>query len=470
VRAQSAQRWSPGAFPLQSMESGGRYVLLVAFSYPPVERVGALRPAGLAKYLPSFGWIPVVLTAGRPEARRTERNVFETPYRDVLACWKAKLGLDPSRGVHQQFGLPVAAKPDSRFAHTRILRAVKGILTYPDPSKGWIPFAREALAEIARRYRIEAIISTAPPFTAHMIASEAKPLLNCPWVADYRDLWNTHTLTMGERTGLAAAIMRRTEWRTIRHADALVTVSEPWAERLRRRYGSHRVAAIANGFDAEEFPPPPNPLTKEFTITHTGQFYEGRRDPTELLRAVRELIDEGSLAESDLRLRFYGPVEPFLINLLSELRLEQVSEVHASIPRNKCLEVQRESQILLLLTWWNPEESGVLTGKVYEYLGSRRPILAVGGGRGAITELLEHTQAGVQTLSKEKTKEVLREWYGLYRHLGQVPYHGDSGAIMQHTHREMARKYAALLNAIARASDSPRLVETGGAPPMGRMA
>ena len=429
-----------------------RRVLVIAFSYPPSPRVGALRPGGLAKYLPQFGWSPIVLTSSLDGVSRDQPDVVGTKYRNLLAEWKARFRLDATRGIHQQLGLALASEPKGKLLHTRVLRALKTAVTYPDETKGWISFAVNAIAEIAAKHRIDAIISTAPPFTTHMVGAQAKRILNCAWVADYRDLWNTNTLTMGEATGLMAWARRITERNVLRQVDALVTVSEPWAERLQARYPQQKVACIENGFDEEDFPFTRYDLTPQFTITHTGQLYQGRRDPTVLMETLRELLDEEAIPESDLRLRFYGPVEPFLPALVSRFGLEKVVEIHGSVPRSDALRLQRESQLLLLLTWWNPAESGILTGKVYEYLGSRRPILAVGGGRGRITALLEHTKAGVQACSKEDLKKVLIDAYSRYRLHGYIAFTGDEAVIQTRTHREMARKYAQLLESLASSS------------------
>src|SRR5436190_23249568 len=129
-----------------------RNVLLVTYSYPPVERTGARRPAAIAKYLPRFGWRPLILTPkvkGRPRVSENiaSEYVMETDERDVLADWKARLNLDGQRGLHEQFGLPLSAQPGSDKAHTLIITVLKNLLTYPDLTKGWIPFALSAVDE-----------------------------------------------------------------------------------------------------------------------------------------------------------------------------------------------------------------------------------------------------------------------------------------------------------------------------------
>ncbi len=123
------------------------------------------------------------------------------------------------------------------------------------------------------------------------------------------------------------------EKRTLRDADALVTVSQPWADRLQSRYPGKKVFAIANGFDPDDYRSPAPALTREFSITYTGELYQGQRDPTQLFEVLSDLLREGSVLLEDLRVRFYGAVEPWLPILVEKFGLQQVVELHGSTPR-----------------------------------------------------------------------------------------------------------------------------------------
>jgi glycosyltransferase involved in cell wall biosynthesis len=445
--------------PAFRKERPGKCVLLICFHFPPSPYMGAVRPAGLAKYLAEFGWDTVVLTTRVNGDRRrspevVEPDVVETEYRDALSEWKARLHLDGERSFHQQLGLPLPVQHREAMLHSRVIDVAGKLLAYPDRSKGWVRFASAAVAEIARRRRIDAIISSAPPFSVHMIAAQAKRMLGCPWIADYRDLWNIDEQTLAEATGFVATLRRHTERRLLANADALVTVSERWSARLHGRFPASHVTTISNGFDEELFCATATRLTSTFSITHTGQLYEGRRDPAEFLEAVQELIGDGALSRQDVCVRFFGPIEGFLPGLISRLGLEGVVEIHSPVSREQSLQKQRESQLLLLLPWGNPLETGVLTGKVYEYLASSRPVIAVGGGRGAITELLDATRGGTHAVSKADVKAFLRDAYAQFRAVGQVPYRGRPEVVKKFTHREMAAQFAQLLNATSAAKAS----------------
>ena len=297
----------------------------------------------------------------------------------MLEDWKARFHLDRKRGLHEEFGLPQAKKPGVTPVHTRVLDIAKYVLSYPDSTKGWTSFALAAVQEIRRQnLKIDAIVTTSPPISSHLIGREAKNILGCPWIADLRDLW---TQNLGEHTSNLLQI--GLEKRTLRQADGLVTVSDPWATRLERRYPEKKIWSITNGFDPDDFVSPPPPLTEEFSISYTGELYAGQRDPTLLFEVLSDLIQDGTIPASELRVRFYGRIEPWLPALVEKYGLKEVVAINGPTPRLEAVAHQRESQVLLLLPWSNPKETGHHSAKLFEYLAAARPILAIGGARGS---------------------------------------------------------------------------------------
>jgi glycosyltransferase involved in cell wall biosynthesis len=421
-------------------------VLLIAYAYPPCTEIGALRPAGLAKYLPRFGWEPTVLTVKLPGLRPSWAPVVETGDEDVLQAWKVRFGLEGRRSLHEQLGLPVTKKRDSQLMHTKLLFAMRYLLTFPDSTKGWIPFAIKELERIKKSTTVDAIVTTSPPISAHLIGRKAKQMFEVPWIADLRDLWSQN---LAQGNDLVRLLERPVERRTLRDADALVSVSEPWAARLRDCYPDKSVFSITNGFDADDFRPRPEALTPTFTITYTGRLYEGKRDPTPLFEAIQELIQEGVLSREAIRVRFYGSIEPWLPTLVQTFGLEDVVEVAGTVSREEALRRQRESQILLTLCWSDLRETGQHTGKVFEYLGAKRPILAIGGSRGVVTELLERTRTGVHAQSKEELKSNLRGWYAQHRQTGRVLCRGEERELYLYTHEQMASRFAEVLDGVS---------------------
>jgi hypothetical protein len=402
-----------------------------------------VRPAALAKYLPRFGWETIVLTP-RVRPPRSGSGTIETDYCDVISSWKKRLGLDNKRSMHEQFGLPISAKPGAGFLHSRAFDLAKYVMSYPDPTKGWLPFALQAVKDLrAQGQQIDAIVTTSPPISSHLIGLKAKAILGCPWIADLRDLW---TQNFAHSNLLLNRLQTGLEKRTLREADALVTVSSPWAARLQKQYPSQTVSTITNGFDPDDFAGIPDQLTEKFTITYAGRLYQGGRNPQVLFEVLRELVDEKVIKPEDVQVRFYGQLEPWLTAMVQQYRLEDLVGIFGMVTRNESLQRQAESQILLLLGWTDPRETGQHSGKLFEYFGAARPILAIGGSRGVLTEALEETHAGVHALSKEEVRNFLVAAYHEFKAKGRVPYQGEQAAINRYTHLRMAGQFADLLN------------------------
>jgi len=137
-----------------------------------------------------------------------------------------------------------------------------------------------------------------------------------------------------------------------------------------------------------------------------------------------------------------------LLALIEGYRLKDVVTCHGHVPRSVALQAQREAQLLLLPRWNDPQEAGVYTGKVFDYLGARRPIIALGGPPGVVPDLLRETKAGIHVTSKAQLRTFLLEAYAEFQRSGCIPYPGDETAINGYTHQEMARKFARVFDTV----------------------
>jgi glycosyltransferase involved in cell wall biosynthesis len=420
-------------------------VLIITYYFPPYPDIGSIRPRGLAKYLPEYGWEPVILTSALPGKPESYFKVIQTPPcpKDIIAFWKEKIGLDPTQEFQKQIGI----KKKNPLI-TKITKFIRSILDYPELEKYWYPLAISIGHDLLNKEKFDVLLSSSPPITCHLIAKKLKEIHKIPWIADLRDLWTQEPYydLIHSCGPIRRLFERHLEVKTLSAADALVTVSEPWAEMLRLLHRGKPVFTIPNGYDPEEVASAP--LTKEFTITYTGRLYEGTRDPTPFFRAIAELIYERKLDRRFIKVRFYGISDEYywLEKEVKYLGLEDIVSLNPPVPRNIALEKQRESQVLLLLNWNNPKEVGVYTGKVFEYLAAQRPILAIGGPKGVITDLLKETNAGIHVLNYDELKHTLIQFYDEYKTYGQVIYRGQMDRISKYSHHEMARKFAAVLD------------------------
>ena len=398
----------------------------------------------LAKYLPQFGWHPIILTPPLLENPDPQLTIIETPYRDGLRFYKRLFRFNPTEGLGSQIRGRLGITSKKSFIDFLLTRGGE-IINYPDSDKGWKPPALKASHELWRNEHIDAIITSSSPVTSHLIASKLRIKYKIPWIADFRDLWSqNHDY---QYSPLRRMFDRRLEVKTLSKADALVTVSEPWAEKLRALHQGKPVYAITHGFDPEEVNIPPVSLTSKFTITYTGSIYTGKQDPTKLFGALRDLLSAGTVKPDDVEVRFYGTGVAWLDKEINRYGLKNVVKHYERVPKEVALEKQRESQLLLLLDWEDTEEKGVYTGKTFEYLGARRPILATGGSNDdVIDSLLSETKAGIHATDVADVKKALVKLYQEYKLKGKVVYNGIESRINKYSHREMARKFSAILN------------------------
>ena len=426
-------------------------VLIITYHFPPRPTVASLRPLGLAKYLPEFGWQAVILTAALPGRPNPQFEVVETPRRDstVLSWGKRLFKLDTEQTLMVQ---TAQLKKKLRIKSERspldvLLAAVGEVTAYPDPQKGWRAYAVEAGKDILRQQDIKAMISSSPPVTSHVIARKLKDEFKIPWVADFRDLWTQNYYY--PYSPLRRMTERRLELKTLSEANALVTVSQPAADDLRSLHKQKPVHSIPNGFDPTEVNTTPAKLTDKFTITYTGNLYPGKQSPEPVFAALQDLIREGSMAAGDIEVRFYGPQAGWIDKQAEHYGLTDIVKQFGMVPREVALNKQRESQLLLLLKWNDPKQRGAYLAKTFEYLAARRPILAVGGYQDVVSELLNKTRAGVGAQTGEEMKAVLLRLYQEYKSTGAVSYSGDEAENSKYSHREMAHRFAEVLDTVA---------------------
>lgn len=427
-------------------------VLIITYHFPPRPTVASLRPLGLARYLPEFGWEAVILTAALPGRPDPQFQVVETQHRDSSALgWGKRLfKLDTEQTLMAQIA---QLKRKLRIKSERspldlMLAAIGEITAYPDPQKGWRRFAVEAGEDILRQQNIKAIISTSPPVTSHIIAKELKGEFKIPWLADFRDLWTQNYYY--PYSPLRKNVERKLELNTISAADVLVTVSEPAAGDLRSLHKQKPVHSIPNGFDPAEVNNAAGSLTDKLTITYTGNLYPGKQSPEPLFAALRDLITEGSMDGGDIEVRFYGPQAGWIDKQAERYGLTNIVKQFGIVPREIALNKQRESQLLLLLKWNDPKQKGAYFAKIFEYLAARRPVLAVGGFPDVVDDLLTETRDGFSGRISEEVKALLLPLYQEYKSTGEVSYSGDEAETSKYSHREMAKRFAEVLDTVTR--------------------
>jgi glycosyltransferase involved in cell wall biosynthesis len=346
-----------------------RSILLVAYFYPPCRDTGVLRPAAMAKWLRRLGHRVTVLTTSAYGALADDDELGVVRTADAQR-WRARL--------HGKDRIDALFDSDTYTGRPHPLSK----LVVPDPLvAAWLPFARSRALALRRRHRFDCVITSSPPESGHAVGM-ALGRRGLPWVADVRDAWTFEPLRPEFPTASQRRLDERLERRWLGSADAVVCVSEPAAEDLRRR-GIADPLVIPNGWDPEAAlagDRAPTGLLDpgRVSLVYTGRFGSYGRDPRPLVEALVGLAADHPVAAGELELVVAGPLTREESTLLdrdvSPARIVRAG----SLSRERALALQREADALLVLA--QPTRSQLLNIKLFEYLAAGRPILALAAG------------------------------------------------------------------------------------------
>jgi glycosyltransferase involved in cell wall biosynthesis len=358
-------------------------VLLVTLYFPPAGGGGVQRPLKFATHLPALGIETHVLAPDNPRWIHMDEELLAPTQAWVHRVrYLGPRGRRPSEELHGKRGLERA------LTHARLLPRR---LIVPDEAATWNLTAIPAALRIARAELIDVVVTTSPPGSVHLVGAAVKRALGVRWIADLRDSLLAH---QDRRADTFPVRMKSRTVRVVAHsvarrADAIVTAFDSIGEEMRELSPIGRVVTIANGSDFDDFQGMSYTPSERFRITHTGAFF-GQRDPKPFLRALAES------GLDDVVARFVGGFRAADREYAETLGLGDRIEVIPFVPRRRSLELQRDSEALLLIL---PEAggrgTGVIPGKVFEYVAAERPILAAVPPGGAAAQLIEEIGAGV---------------------------------------------------------------------------
>ncbi len=380
-------------------------VLLVTMYFPPAGGGGVQRPLKFATHLPELGIETHVLAPDDPKWIHVDSDLQPPTLAWVhRARYLGPKGRKPAEELHGTTGLERATK-QLQLAGRRLL--------VPDENVSWNLTAIPAAIRIVKREGIDVVVTTSPPSSVHLVGAAVKRATGIPWVADLRDSVVAHPHRDAER--LVVRIKEQGEHAVAkliaRSANAIVCVSDAIAEEMRERNPRGSVTTIANGSDFDDFAGLEHRPSERFRLTHTGSFF-GKRDPRPFLTALKQ----SDLA--DVVVRFLGDFRSADREWAEQLGLGDRLELIDYAPRRRSLELQRDSEALLLLI---PEAGGrgkgVLSGKVFEYIAAERPILALVPPDGAAAALIRDAGAGVVVAPEDVDgiAQALRDLHGRWR-------------------------------------------------------
>lgn len=420
-------------------------ILMVSWFFPPANTIGAVRMGRMARFLSQQGHDLRVLAAEDLPFPKTlpleipEEQVVYSRWSDVNALPDrltdaAKVVLSPflssgkeapsvpSEGSGGQAAAPQApaAQPDSPGALKRLRSALGGLysnaVNLPDARIGWMPHAMSKGRELLEQWKPDVIYATGPPFTGLLVGYRLSKQFDIPLITELRDRWvdDPYDPPPGWRLRIDGALERR----VIGRSSALVTVSEPWAEDYRAKYGKP-VAVVYNGYDPEAMEGAASMGSSgdvALRIVYTGGIYPGKRDPTPLFAAMQSL----KLGPDRIRVDFYGTNPDHVWPIANRYDVEPLVHVNPPVTHREAVELQQNADILLLMQWNDPREQGNVPGKLFEYMGARRPILLLGLENGVPAAFLREREAGFYGANPDVIAKQLEVWLDMKR-TGGIP-------------------------------------------------
>ncbi|MEI6748674.1 MAG: glycosyltransferase family 4 protein [Bacteroidales bacterium] len=428
-------------------------VLIITYYWPPSGGAGVQRWLKFVKYLRNYGWEPVVYTAKNPEAPALDFSlakdipaglkVIHQSIWEPYSFYRKFVGIKKDEKISAGF-LSESKQPG--FAQ-KVAVWLRGNLFIPDARKFWIKPSIRFLTKYLQENPVDAVVSTGPPHTTHLIALGIKKHVGIPWLADFRDPWTR--IDFYDKLMLTSAADKRhriLEQKVLKAADRIVTVSWNWAKDF-EALGSPDTKVITNGFDPEDFPETNQKKTTTFLLTHIGSLNKDR-NPEFLWKVLGEMVRSDEAFRKLLQIRFIGKTDFSVFESLELHGLASCSEKIDYVPHDEALRLSANSAVLLLLINDTPNSLGIIPGKVFEYLATRRPILCIGPPAGDSARIVNETKSGyvVNFGDEACLNSAIRELFNQYLNNNILQ---SETAIDQFSRKTLTGDIARLLNEIS---------------------
>jgi hypothetical protein len=411
-----------------------RRILFVSGYFPPNAPVGAVRTGRLEQHWRQLGHDVRTITIDLPaknfidQIRRpgAEYVSFSQPHDILAGPGRALRCLSGALAGHADLAEASPATPDiqggetqkpSMIWHAWLKALYYDMLFFPDRYRSWIrPAVRSGLS-LRATWTPHLIYSSGPPHSGHIVAARLASRLRAPWIAELRDLWADNPYD--DHLPVVKRMQDSLARRTLAEAAACVVVTAMAKTQMETIAGGPVIVAY-NGYDPEDFEDLENvePYDlQRLTILHAGTIYAGRRDPTPLFQAINALGDR----KREVRCLFFHDSRKSVASLVRRHELERCVEIHHQIARHEMLRLERQADILLDCRWSDPKGDGVIPGKLFEYIGARRPILSTGSTSAEAAEIVRENRLGLVSSDPAEIKAMLLASLETKRRLGRLP-------------------------------------------------
>jgi glycosyltransferase involved in cell wall biosynthesis len=417
-------------------------VLIITYYWPPAGGSGVQRWLKFVKYLQNFDIEPIVYTVDDASYPKEDSSLMnEVPENiEVLKqpIWEPTDLLFWKKKKEQKSGV-------SNAVNNGFLSFLRGNFFIPDPKVFWVNSSVKYLQEYLKSNKIDLIISTGPPHSMHLIANELCEKNNLKWIADFRDPWtDLYYNKEFKQLTLAKNKNKKLETSVLLNADCVLTVSNSLKKEFAKQ--AKRVEVITNGFDDEVLSNNLINLDSKFSISYIG-LLPVQSNPKLLFTVLNELCIENPDFKKDLNINFIGDISDVIKKDIETNNLLENTNFIGYVSHQKAIDYQKKAQVLLLLIPNVEKSEGILTGKLFEYLRAKRPILAIGPENGDLSEILKSTNAGVVVGFNNKAKLRI-EIRTLYQQYKKGSLKVNSKNIEQFHRKELTKSLSILIKSL----------------------
>ncbi|WP_298121592.1 glycosyltransferase family 4 protein [Flavobacterium sp.] len=400
------------------METEQKKLLIITYYWPPAGGPGVQRWLKFVKYLPDFNIQPIVYIPQNPTYPIVDEGLM-SEVSDKAIILKNKIFepyqlagfLSKKETKKISSGIIPALKKQS-FVEKMMLW-VRGNLFIPDARKFWVNPSVEYLKKYIQENNIDTIVTSGPPHSLHLIGLKLKQELGVKWFADFRDPWTTIGYHKALKlSSYADKKHKALEHRVLNSADTIIVTSKTTKTEF-QAITNKPIEVITNGYDVENVPK--QTLDEKFTMAHIGSFLSDR-NPKILWEVLQELISENELFKTHFRLKLIGKVSQEILDSISEYKLNSYLNNLGYVSHSEAIKHQKASQVLLLIEIDSEETKSIIPGKLFEYMVSERPIIAIGPEDSDFAEIITSTNTGVFFTynEKERLKKTILSNFELY--------------------------------------------------------
>jgi glycosyltransferase involved in cell wall biosynthesis len=422
-------------------------LLIITYYWPPAGGPGVQRWLKFVKYLPDFGVQPIVYVPENPTYPIVDENlVNEVSDKAIILKHKIfepyQLASFFSKNKTKKISSGIIPNQKRQSFLDKMFLWIRGNLFIPDARIFWVKPSVAFLEKYILENDIDTIVTSGPPHSLHLIGLRLKHTLNVKWFADFRDPWTTIGYHKSLRlSNYAAKKHKKLERQVLNTADTIIVTSNTTKTEF-QAITNKPIEVITNGYDTENVVK--HALDAKFSLAHIGSFLS-ERNPKILWECLVELITEIPDFGSHLEIKLIGAVSPEVLETIAQFELKPYLKTLGYVSHSEAIAQQRKSQVLLLIEINSQDTKSIIPGKLFEYMVSGRPIIAIGPEGSDFAEIIYNTNTGVffDYSEKMKLKSVL---LGFYNQFLEGKLHSNALGLQQYSRKSLTEKLVEILH------------------------